>query len=132
MYSQDWTPIVLRKTVKQDANAAIRNGDAVKQTQLKKDTTQQKYNSTARKLEADLDKNLEEVPVIKLNILNSEMKKQLITFRNERKYNQDQLAKLINEDVSIIKNLETGKVVNNVNVLQKINRILGTKLKFDK
>ena len=132
MYSQDWTPIVLRKTVKQDANAAIRNGDAVKQTQLKKDTTQQKYNSTARKLEADLDKNLEEVPVIKLNILNSEMKKQLITFRNEKKYNQDQLAKLINEDVSIIKNLETGKVVNNVNVLQKINRILGTKLKFDK
>jgi len=132
MYSQDWTPIVLRKTVKQDANAAIRNGDAVKQTQVKKDTIQQKYNSTARKLEADLDKNLEEVPVIKLNILNSEMKKQLITFRNERKYNQDQLAKLINEDVSIIKNLETGKVVNNVNVLQKINRILGTKLKFDK
>ena len=132
MYSQDWTPIVLRKTVKQDTNAAIRNGDAVKQTQIKKDTTQQKYNSTARKLEADLDKNLEEVPVIKLNILNSEMKKQLITFRNEKKYNQDQLAKLINEDVSIIKNLETGKVVNNVNVLQKINRILGTKLKFDK
>ena len=132
MYSQDWTPIVLRKTVKQDINAAIRNGDAVKQTQIKKDTTQQKYNSTARKLEADLDKNLEEVPVIKLNILNSEMKKQLITFRNEKKYNQDQLAKLINEDVSIIKNLETGKVVNNVNVLQKINRILGTKLKFDK
>ena len=107
MYSQDWTPIVLRKTVKQDANAAIRNGDAVKQTQLKKDTTQQKYNSTARKLEADLDKNLEEVPVIKLNILNPEMKTQLITFRNEKKYNQIQLAKLINEDVSIIKNLET-------------------------
>jgi ribosome-binding protein aMBF1 (putative translation factor) len=132
MYSQDWTPIVLRKTVKQDANAAIRNGDAVKQTQLKKDTTQQKYNSTARKLEADLDKNLEEVPVIKLNILNPEMKTQLITFRNEKKYNQIQLAKLINEDVSIIKNLETGKVVNNVNVLQKINRILGTKLRFDK
>lgn len=132
MYSQDWTPVILRKTVKQDPNAPIRNGNAVKQTQVKKDVVQQKYNNTARKLEADLDKTLEEVPVIKFNILNSEMRKQLIAFRTEKKYTQDQLAKMINEQSIIINYLENGKVVNNNNILQKINKILGTRLKFDK
>ena len=132
MLSQDWTPVVLRKTIKQDPNAAIRNGDAFKETQVKKDASQQKYNSDARKLEADLDKTLDEVPTVKLNILNSEMRKQLIAGRLAKKLSQDQLAKQINEQSLIINNLESGKVVNNINVLQKINKLLGTRLKFDK
>lgn len=59
------------------------------------------------------------------------MRKQLIAFRVEKKYTQNQLAKLINEQTIVINYLESGKVCNVNNILQKINKILGCKLKFD-
>jgi putative transcription factor len=121
MFHQDWTPVVFKKPV------------VVKETANKTDTTKQKYNSTARKLEGDLDITIQDnVPIAHLNILEPNDRKDMIARRIEKKMNQTQLAKLINEQVAVINNLENGKVVNNPNVLQKINKILGSKLKFPK
>lgn len=126
---QDWTPVVFRKTTK-TINPNSQN--AIKQTQDKKKSADQYYSSMARKLESDLNKDIDEVPSIVLNILDTTNRNLLINARTSKNYTRIQLAKMINEHVSIIENLETGKVVNNINVLQKINRILGVNLKFTK
>lgn len=128
MFSQDWKPVVFKKKT---PDAAIRNGSAVIQTHSKIENSKQQYNSNAKKLEADLDHNIQDVPSVSLNILDPSMRKELISKRIEKGFNQSQLAKMINEQSSVINNLENGKVVNEKNILQKINKILGTKLKFN-
>ena len=50
---------------------------------------------------------------------NSTNRNLMITARTTKNLTRIQLAKLINEHVSVIENLENGKVVNNINVLQK-------------
>lgn len=120
MFSQDWAPVVFRKQ------------KVATETQNKVETFKQQYNSKARKLEADLDHSITEVPSISLNILTPEQRKELIAYRVEKKMNQAQLAKTINEQTAIINSLETGKVVNTPNILVKINKVLGTKLKWTK
>ena len=132
MYSQDWTPVVLKRHIKPTIeNAAKLNANV--ETKNKVESSQQQYNSRAKKLEADLDINIvENVPTIPLNILTPEQRKELIAKRVEKGLNQTQLAKLVNEQATIINNLENGKVVNVANILQKLNKILATKLKFNK
>ena len=120
MFHQDWAPVVFRKP------------KVTTETQNKTESSKQQYNSKARKLEADLDHTLTEVPSVSLNILTPEQRKELIAYRVEKKMNQSQLAKIINEQVSVINALETGKVVNTPNILAKINKALGTKLKWSK
>lgn len=120
MFSQDWTPVVFKKP------------KVATETQNKTASSTQQYNSKARKLEADLDHTITEVPTVSLNILSPEQRKELIAYRIEKKMNQSQLAKAINEQVSVINALETGKVVNIPNILTKVNKALGTKLKWPK
>ena len=108
------------------------NQQIIKETRTKADSTQQQYASRVRNLESDLDKNIDEVPVVHQNILDTKQRNMLTVSRTQKNLTRIQLGKLINEQSSVIDNLETGKIVNNINVLQKINKILGTTLKFNK
>jgi ribosome-binding protein aMBF1 (putative translation factor) len=103
---QDWTPVILKKPKKPEH-------EPKPQISHEKKYTKQLENEEA-----------------KLNILSHDMRQNMISFRNERKMSREQLAKSVNENVSVIRDLETGKVVNTHGVLQKINKVLGTKLKY--
>lgn len=52
----------------------------------------------------------------------------MIQARTDKKLTQAQLAQQINEPVSVIQNIEAGKVIENKLVLGKIGRLLGVKL----
>lgn len=122
MLHQDWTPVVLRKPK-----------PALVEQQSKTQIAKKTVNNQFKKLEADLDLTItDNIPSVPLNILTPEQRKELIAFRVEKKLNQTQLANLINEQTAVINALETGKVVQSKNILEKINRILGTKLKWKK
>ena len=133
LQGQDWTPVVIKKTTKQILKGDVKtNQQIIKETRTKADSTQQQYASRVRNLESDLDKNIDEVPVVHQNILDTKQRNMLTVSRTQKNLTRIQLGKLINEQSSVIDNLETGKIVNNINVLQKINKILGTTLKFNK
>jgi ribosome-binding protein aMBF1 (putative translation factor) len=121
MFHQDWKPVVFKKP------------KPIVQLQSKTQNSQINYNNSIKKLEADLDHTLtDNIPSIPLNTLTPDQRKELIQYRIAKNLTQAQLAKSINEQTSIINNLENGKVVNVPNILIKINKILGTKLKFIK
>jgi putative transcription factor len=101
---QDWEPVIIKKPKPPTPQL---------QVSQEKKYTKQLENEEAR-----------------LNSLGSEMRKSMISYRNEKKLTQDQLAKKINEQTSVIRDLESGKIVNTQGVIQKINKVLGTRLKF--
>jgi len=103
---QDFEPVILRKPKKAEPNL------------VPQISHEQKYK---KQLEAE---------EAKLNILKPEIRQTMIAFRNEKNLTQSQLSKMINEQSSVIRDLESGKVVNSRGVLQKINKILGTKLSW--
>ena len=137
MYSantpNEWEPVVIRKKVnnptsKESLADAARNNKQV--DTLKKEN----YSETAaknRNLEKDIHTDpTQEAPEQKpLPKLSHEDKQLLIKARTDKKLSQQQLAQQINENVGIIKDIEAGKVIQNKNVLQKINKILNIKLK---
>lgn len=131
---QDWEPVVFRKRVapadlksKEAIKAAQRSGAAV-QT-LTKDR-QREDRDRLRKLEQDLDPTADAPPKTSLQKLNLSMRKAMIEARTQKGYTQIQLANMLNMRVQIIQDLETGKVVNEKGILQKLRNVLGVSLRF--
>lgn len=74
----------------------------------------------------------EDAPVLKaLPKLSSDDRQTMIKARCDKKMSQKDLANSINTNIKIIQDLESGKVIDDKQILQKINRQLGTKLKFN-
>lgn len=130
---QDWTPVVFRaRTAKDDP----RSKESIKHAQrtgatidtLTKDKTREERDR-ARKLERDLDPNADG-PLAPLQSLNLTMRKQMIEARTKKGLTQVQLAHQINVRTQVIQDLETGKVVNEKGILQKIRNALGVSLRF--
>lgn len=124
MFHQDWAPVVFtKKPNPKDPNAK-------KETKVKDKT----HNERAKlnKLEKDIysDPTSEAPELAKLNILSPEMRQTLIQARVSKKLNQVQLANQVNVRPNIIQDLETGKVVQDKNILQKIKKVLNVQLKF--
>jgi putative transcription factor len=137
MYSantpNEWEPVVIRKKVdnptsKDSLADAARNNKQI-------DTLKKENYSEAAAKNRNLEKDIhadptQEAPEQKpLPKLSHEDKQILIKARTDKKLSQQQLAQQINENVGIIKDIEAGKVIQNKNVLQKINKILNIKLK---
>lgn len=73
-----------------------------------------------------LDEETEEFHLPKVE---SEVKKKIQAARIEKKLTQAQLAQAINEQPRVVQEYESGKAVPNQQVLAKLERILGVKLR---
>lgn len=133
---QDWEPVVLRKKqTPQDLRSrealahAKRSGGTVET--LAKDK-QREDRERFRKLEADISDPSSEAPKLaSLPCLSKTTQQTMIQARVAKKMNQQALAHAINERVQVIQELESGKVMQNPSILQKVNRVLGTSLRFN-
>lgn len=134
-HHQDWEPVVFRKsqkpsTVKDPAEIrqALRTGNYETQTKVKGDVRAQ--SALARKLEADTVVGGEAV-ALKLPCLSLIQRKQMLEARTKKGLTQAQLAQQLNLRVGVVHDIETGKPATG-DVIAKINRVLGTKLKLEK
>ncbi|XP_027910585.1 multiprotein-bridging factor 1a isoform X2 [Vigna unguiculata] len=62
----------------------------------------------------------------------TELKKAIMQARMEKKLTQAQLAQLINEKPQVIQEYESGKAIPNQQIIGKLERALGTKLRGKK
>ncbi|XP_072967749.1 multiprotein-bridging factor 1b-like [Typha angustifolia] len=135
--SQDWEPVVIRKKAPNSAakkddkavNAARRSGAEIETVKKSNAGTNRAASSSTslntRKLDED-NENLshERVP--------SELKKNLMQARLDKKLTQAKLAQLINEKPQIIQEYESGKAIPNQQIITKLERALGVKLRGKK
>lgn len=134
-FHQDWEPVVFRKKVvkendKDAVKAALRSGRPV-ETIVKNGNRE--YSDRARKLEADLDptKDMSQVKLAPLNKLNLASRQEMTRVRTEKKLTQIQLAQQLNVRPQIIQDLESGKPIQDRSILNHVNRVLGTKMRFE-
>ncbi|EPS59923.1 multiprotein bridging factor 1a [Genlisea aurea] len=135
--NQDWEPVVLRKKAPTAAarkdekvvNAARRSGAEI-ETVKKSNAGMNKAASgstslNTRKLDEDTE-NLshEKVP--------SELKKAIMQARMDKKLTQAQVAQIINEKPQIIQEYESGKAIPNQQIISKLEKALGAKLRGKK
>ncbi|KAK6157320.1 hypothetical protein DH2020_011603 [Rehmannia glutinosa] len=143
--SQDWEPVVIRKKAPTAAarkdekavNAARRAGAEIETVRKSTAGTNKAASSSTtlntRKLDEDTE-NLahEKVP--------TELKKAIMQARMDKKLTQSQLAQLnlrvgvqiINEKPQIIQEYESGKAIPNQQIISKLERALGVKLRGKK
>nr|GME02662.1 multiprotein-bridging factor 1B-like [Ipomoea batatas] len=62
----------------------------------------------------------------------TELKKAIMQARQDKKLTQSQLAQLINEKPQIIQEYESGKAIPNQQIIAKLERALGAKLRGKK
>jgi len=106
MFSQDWTPMILNNTQNtQKQNSKVLNTKNV--------TTDTETNADDKKIE----------------LLPHHICMQLSTARTAKKIKQGDLAKKLNIDVKIIKDIENNKYKKDMALAQRIAQTLGIKLK---
>jgi len=134
---QDWEPVVVRKkaptsSAKKDektVNAARRAGAELE--------TVKKYNAGSNKAATSATglntKRLDdETDVLAHEKVSGELKKNIMQARLDKKLTQAQLAQLINEKPQIVQEYESGKAIPNQQIIAKLERILGVKLRNKK
>ncbi|ONK80265.1 uncharacterized protein A4U43_C01F15740 [Asparagus officinalis] len=135
--SQDWAPVVVRKkapnaAAKKDekaVNAARRSGAEIET--LKKSTagTNKAASSSTSLNTRKLDEETENLAHERVP---TELKKNIMQARMDKKYTQAQLAQLINEKPQVIQEYESGKAIPNQQIIVKLERVLGVKLRGKK
>ncbi len=110
-------PTVKGPTAQQKISKAQRDG--VKYDVVQKNTTNKKsqISNVGKLLNEDIE--IKEVP--------KEIAVQVQKARNEHKLTQDQLAKKVQENISVIRDLENATGVYNPKVVEKIERALNVK-----
>eukprot|EP00249_Psilotum_nudum_P005304 c18753_g1_i1 orf=217-645(+) len=134
---QDWEPVVIRKKPPTAAatkdekavNAARRAGGPIE--------TIKKYNAGSNKAASstpglNTKKLDEETEVLAHERVSFELKKAIMQARMEKKLTQAQLAQKINEKPQIIQEYECGKAIPNQQIITKLERVLGVKLRGKK
>ncbi|KAK1662916.1 hypothetical protein QYE76_051075 [Lolium multiflorum] len=135
--TQDWEPVVVRKKLPNAAakkdekavNAARRAGADIDISKKHNAGTNKAANSgtslNTKRLDDDTE-NLahERVP--------SDLKKGIMQARMDKKLTQAQLAQMINEKPQVIQEYESGKAIPNQQIIAKLERVLGTKLRGKK
>jgi putative transcription factor len=126
MEHQDWNTTVLRKTSTQIAKNNKKNKLSTADTMLKHNATKntQRQNNFGSKIDDNEYLPQEKISHgLKLNIQKGRMAKKL---------SQKQLATQCNLPTSTIKDYESGNVVPNGQILNKLSRVLGVTLKNTK
>ncbi|KAK8986459.1 hypothetical protein V6N11_010015 [Hibiscus sabdariffa] len=127
--TQDWEPIVIRKkapsaAVKKDEKVLILSWEIAANAGTNRAASSSTSLNT-RKLDEDTE-NLahDRVP--------TELKKAIMQARMDKKLTQAQLAQMINEKPQIIHEYESGKAIPNQQIIGKLERALGAKLRGKK
>ena len=86
------------------------------------------YNASQniRDLQAKIDQETEE---LKHKTVSQDISRLIIQGRNAKKMNQKQLAQSMAVQVSVIQDYENGKAIPNNQILGKLERVLGVKLR---
>eukprot|EP00271_Cylindrocystis_brebissonii_P013007 TRINITY_DN32547_c0_g1_i1.p1 TRINITY_DN32547_c0_g1~~TRINITY_DN32547_c0_g1_i1.p1 ORF type:complete len:140 (+),score=32.09 TRINITY_DN32547_c0_g1_i1:354-773(+) len=135
--SQDWEPVVIRKkaptaAAKKDdkaVNEARRTGAAIE--------TVKKFSAGSNKASAagpslNTKKLADDTETLAHEHVSKELKTAIVKARLEKKLTQAQLAQQINEKPNVIQEYENGKAIPNQQVLGKLERVLGVKLRGKK
>eukprot|EP00270_Netrium_digitus_P009244 TRINITY_DN2805_c0_g1_i1.p1 TRINITY_DN2805_c0_g1~~TRINITY_DN2805_c0_g1_i1.p1 ORF type:complete len:140 (-),score=30.99 TRINITY_DN2805_c0_g1_i1:162-581(-) len=134
-FVQDWEPVVVRKKAPTAAankdekavNEARRAGAAIE--------TVKKYSAGQNKVSVttlNTKKLADETEVLAHERVSSELKKEIMKARLDKKLTQAQLAQMINEKAQVIQEYESGKAIPNQQVIGKLERALGVKLRGKK
>ncbi|CAL5342036.1 hypothetical protein ACSBR2_028034 [Camellia fascicularis] len=135
--AQDWEPVVIRKKAPTAAarkdekavNAARRAGADI-ETIKKSNAGSNKAASSSTTLNTrKLDEETENLSHDKVP---TELKKAIMQARMDKKLTQSQLAQLINEKPQVIQEYESGKAIPNQQIISKLERALGAKLRGKK
>ncbi|GFZ05096.1 multiprotein bridging factor 1B [Actinidia rufa] len=154
--SQDWEPVVIRKKAPTAAarkdekavNAARRAGAEI-ETIKKSNAGANKAASSGTSLNTrKLDEETEnlsreymfnftcyEVHTLQVSHhdrVPTELKKAIMQARMDKKLTQAQLAQIINEKPQVIQEYECGKAIPNQQIISKLERALGAKLRGKK
>ena len=123
---QDWTPVVLKTKPQTLAQAQRTNA-----TETKQKPHNHNHQTPTKSLEKDLHTDpTQEAPALKpLPRLSQEEKLKLTKARTDKHLTQAQLAQQVNVPASVIAGIEAGKVIENKEVLTRIGRVLGVKIK---
>lgn len=132
--NQDWEPVVIRKkapnaAAKKDekaVNAARRTGGPIE--------TIKKFNAGSNKAASssttlNTRKLDDETEVLAHERVSTDLKKNIMQARLDKKLTQAQLAQQINEKPQIIQEYESGKAIPNQQIIAKLERVLGVKLR---
>ncbi|KAH8518711.1 hypothetical protein H0E87_000524 [Populus deltoides] len=126
--SQDWEPVVIRK--KAPNAAAKKDEKAVNAARRSATAGTNKAASSSTSLNTrKLD---EETENLAHDRVPTELKKAIMQGRTDKKLTQSQLAQLINEKPQIIQEYESGKAIPNQQIIGKLERALGVKLRGKK
>mmetsp|Transcript_13891 Transcript_13891/g.35453 ORF Transcript_13891/g.35453 Transcript_13891/m.35453 type:complete len:159 (+) Transcript_13891:189-665(+) len=131
-YGQDWTPVVLGKRggkkgpkTEQQANQARQQGtEVVSVAKYAAGSNKQQSGPImpARKLE-------EETEELAHKKVSREQAQAIINGRTAKKWNQKEFATQINEPLAVVQNYERANAIPNNQVLSKMERKLGVKLR---
>ncbi|KMS98291.1 hypothetical protein BVRB_4g093940 [Beta vulgaris subsp. vulgaris] len=135
--SQDWEPVVIRKkapnaAAKKDekaVNAARRAGAEIETVRKAVAGTNKAASSSTTLNTRKLDDETENLAHDRVP---TELKKAIMQARMDKKLTQSQLAQLINEKPQIIQEYESGKAIPNQQIIGKLERTLGVKLRGKK
>ncbi|XP_052178256.1 multiprotein-bridging factor 1b isoform X1 [Diospyros lotus] len=136
--TQDWEPVVIRKKAPTAAarkdekavNAARRSGAEIETIKKSANAGSNKAASSSTSLNTrKLD---EETENLTHDRVPTELKKAIMQARMDKKLTQAQLAQMINEKPQIIQEYESGKAIPNQQIISKLERALGAKLRGKK
>lgn len=113
-----------QSNTQQAVNAAMRDGKAVDTT--KKFAAAQNKQSSAAKNTAKLDRETEELHHDHVSLSLSRV---IQTARQAKEWTQKELATKINEKPQVINEYESGKAIPNQQVISKMERCLGVRLR---
>jgi ribosome-binding protein aMBF1 (putative translation factor) len=118
MADHDWTPVIIRGSGKNIDKEKERKGETERHTKF--DGT---HSSAMRKLDTATD-------VQKPQHINPKISAMIVKKRTEKKLTQKQLAQQVNILVPLLQQYENGKVKADVNILRKMERVLGNSTKL--
>ncbi|PKA46865.1 Multiprotein-bridging factor 1b [Apostasia shenzhenica] len=135
--TQDWEPVVIRKKAPNSAakkdekavNAARRSGADIETVKKSNAGTNKAASSSTSLNTRKLD---EETENLSHDRVPSELKKNIMQARLDKKLTQAQLAQFINEKPQVIQEYESGKAIPNQQIIGKLERVLGVKLRGKK
>lgn len=117
-------PKVTRGT--SDLNAARRVGAVVATDKKTTAKTNKAHQGTDHQKIAKLDRENEVAPPPKVSL---SVGKAIQNARNEKQLSQKDVAQKINEKPSVLQDYESGKAIPNPQILGKLERVLGVKLR---
>jgi putative transcription factor len=107
-----------------EINSARQSGAAIN-TERKSVTNASHANTDHRKL-AKIDRDDEVAPPVRVDV---SVGKAMQQARLLKGITQKELAQLVNEKPQVVNEYESGKAILNQNILTKLERVLGTKLR---